>query len=174
MLIDLESALKNCSIKTPAPADLKGCTDAAAVAALNRGGNTTFQGSMAFRPAPWLWEKYLESAEEGPVGPCELIIIAFAAAAEHDAGKGIEDTDVMALIENPQSATNHAGIFAMWAWGVHAGTVKPTNLLLRPADTELKAHCDDRHRKCILTGQRSVSFSPGMGGVEEGVLEQLG
>ena len=96
------------------------------MAALNRGGTTTFKGSMAFRPTPWLREKYRGSAEEGPRDPRELVIIAFAAATELDAGKGMEDTNRMALIDNPKSATNHAGIFAMWAWGVHADTGKPS------------------------------------------------
>ena len=172
VLVDLGSAVKNCSIRTPTPADLKACSDAAAVAALTRGGNVTFKGSMAFRPAPWLWEKFLESAEEGPVDPCEFIVIAFAAAAEHDAGKGIEDAGEQPLDDDPKSATNHAGAFAMWAWGVHAETVKPTNLLIRAADTELKRHSDYRHLTC-LAGHHPTSLALGTGGVEEGVLEQL-
>ena len=96
-----------------------------------------------------------------------LIIAAFTKAHELDSteaptpDEAAEETNEVDHLENEDSATFHAATFAMWAWGVKAGSVTDSTLDLEPDDDELNGYSIDRHRDCILPGSSRASGSHG-------------
>jgi len=162
--LSLESALKDCNLKTPKPEDLLKCAskeELAATRVTTRAVN--FKGSALFFPPPFLRDAILNADTTEPL---ELILISVAAAKEFDR---IHEEDE----DYNESAMSHIEEFAQWAWGVQNEKVLTTSFMLRPEDGELQIYTSNRHQECIimsLNAMTSVSSAPGE---NTAVLKQL-
>ena len=141
--LNVEEAAMTCDLKTPKLEELTACTSAEEVADLDEpeeSSDVTFPGSAFFLPAPFLRDAII-AAET--MEPFELILVAYAAAADFDRTHADDASFV-------DQAMSHAEDIILWAWGVGKGKVTETRYFVRPNDGEFEAFCNERHRLCIL------------------------
>lgn len=141
VIVDHESLTNECEIRTPKIEDIKACSTAEEIGALTapRNGAATYTGSAAFLMAPFLVEAILDA---DTTDPYELILVANSAAAAFNT---LHEND-----DEFEDATSHAEDFSLWAWGVAAGRITETKVLIRPTDGELLSYHQSRQAECIM------------------------
>jgi hypothetical protein len=142
LLVNKQSLLNSCNLVTPTIDELQACSNEDEVNKIAEPDKTravTYPGSASFFAAPWLVETIMSA---GTSQSSKLIPAANAAAIEFDAEhKHNEDYAT--------TATDHAGDFILWAWGVKAGQVSTTRLTMDPYDANLECFRHKHHQSCI-------------------------
>ena len=161
--LSLESALKDCNLKTPTPEKLLECSSTEELAATRAATKVNFKGSAFFSPPPFLRDAVLNADTTEPL---KLILISVAAAKEFD--RVHEDDD-----DYKESAMTHIEEFAQWAWAVENEKVSAAKFMLRPEDGELQIHSMNRHQECIIPPLNSMTTVSSAPGENTAVLRQL-
>ncbi len=150
--INSKQLVANCTLVTPTINKLCKCKTADEVSAIeapNETGLVTYPGSASFLAAPWLVNAVMAANLSNPF---HLIAVVNTAAKtfnkEHYA-----DADYIT------KATDNAGDFILWAWGVGAGRVTKTSFSIDPNDTGLElfiTQCHQTHISAINTAWTAV------------------
>ena len=149
VLVDKQSILNPCDLKTPTIDELKDCSNEEEVRAIPapvEDGLVTYPGLATFLPAPWLVDTIMSTNTSEA---SKLIPAVNAAAFEFDA----EHENDPEYITN---AAAHAGDFILWAWGVMTGRVSKSRLSMDPNDPDLTRHYDERHQNCLSRVQFNI------------------
>jgi hypothetical protein len=147
----------DCNLVTPTIDALRECTTATEVAELeapDENGLVTYPGSASFLPAPWLADTVIAANSSDPFF---LITVVNAAATAFD----LEHKEYENYVT---SATDHAGDFIIWAWGIGADQVSAISIIFDPTDIDLERFKTERHQACI-TPSRGVTWAAVPGGL---------
>jgi hypothetical protein len=150
--INPKQLVANCNLITPTINKLSKCKTADKVSAIeapNETGLVTYPGSASFLAAPWLVNAVMAKNSSNPF---HLIAVVNAAAKTFDKE---HDADA----EYITKATDNAGDFILWAWGVGAGRVTKTSFSIDPNDTNLelfKTQCHQTHISATNTAWTAV------------------
>jgi hypothetical protein len=151
--INSKQLVANCNLVTLTINKLRKCKTADKVSAIkapNKTGLVAYPGSASFLAAPWLVNAVM-AANSG--NPFHLIAVVNAASKTFD-----EEQDADA--EYITKATDNAGDFILWAWGVGAGRVTKTSFLIDPNNTDLELFKTQRHQTHISTANTAWTGVP--------------
>jgi hypothetical protein len=142
--VNFKEIVANCNLVTQTIEELSKCKTASKVSELkapNETGLVTYPGSASFLAAPWLVNTVMAANSSNPFHLIAIVSTVAKTFNKH------HDADA----EYITKATDNAGDFILWAWGVGAGRVTKTSFSINPNNTDLKPFKTQRHQACIST-----------------------
>jgi len=181
VVLNDKQAIATPKFRAPSTAKMHECTTAEQFKALeappapdeNAVGATTrsrandaveFDGVASFIPSPFVGNFVADASSNDPAVIAPALLLA--AKAFDEANK--DDPDY-----NQGAATEHAEIFARWAWGVMKKSIPETRFTIHPDDGELKIYADQRHKAFIFSSLDEVQTQAATNPNNDAVMTQL-